>query len=503
MYNLILIDDEPHVLEGLRMINWRKYGFTVVRSFCEVEEALAFMCNETVHLVIADVRMPVLSGLMLTENMRKLGLSAEVILMSGYQDFNDVKQAMKLNVYEYIVKPVFEEDIVEVLQAVHAQIYAREQWKQKIHLSPEEHLKLYLAEGVTTNHSFFTELDESLHKGAWYFMEIVTLYKLETAELTAILDVINKQLKIHQVMVIENQLTETCFLIELSKDECGLSVLEEHLLNLLIQQGIEGHFYATDRLTSIHQLKAHYDSIHFIDLHLTRRSQTKWMWASESYKSTDKDFDFQAYLVDIIKHIDRGLVNELSQVIIRLFDALEQERVSLHHAKEIIISIYQSSYSKIKKHSVEIDQPIDDNEMPSFDDLPNMEACYLFIDGQTRKHLELSAFLQKKQRQPCLHQIEVYVDTHLAEPITIKQLASEFYMHPNYLGHKMKEEWGESFIHYLNKKRIERAIYLIDTTMSAIEEIAEKVGYNNYNQFLKWFKRITHDLPTDYRNRSN
>lgn len=117
MYQVYLIDDEPWVLIGLeRLISWEKYGFCVVGKSTSSREAWGQIVEKKPDVVITDIRMPGLNGLELLGKMKKEKLDSEVVLVSGFAEFEYARTAIREGAFDYLVKPVNKEQLTDCIQ---------------------------------------------------------------------------------------------------------------------------------------------------------------------------------------------------------------------------------------------------------------------------------------------------------------------------------------------------------------------------------------------------
>ena len=120
LYRIILVDDEEEVRKGIiRKIDWETLGFQVVGDAENGEEALEMIEQLEPDMVMTDIRMPYMDGLTLSAKIRQKYPSIKIIIFSGFDDFEYAQQAIKLNVTEYILKPVNVEELTEILTRVH------------------------------------------------------------------------------------------------------------------------------------------------------------------------------------------------------------------------------------------------------------------------------------------------------------------------------------------------------------------------------------------------
>jgi two-component system response regulator YesN len=124
MLKVLLVDDEPYVLEGLRvMVDWSAYGFKVCGEATNGEDALEIVkiCNP--DLIITDIKMPVMDGLEFIKlSYEKLNSKAKFIILSGYDEFSYAKQAMTYKIKNYLLKPLDDDELKEVISELSTEI---------------------------------------------------------------------------------------------------------------------------------------------------------------------------------------------------------------------------------------------------------------------------------------------------------------------------------------------------------------------------------------------
>ena len=122
MLRVLLVDDEPFIIQGLKiLIDWEQEGFEIAGTAANGQEAYEFLQKEKVDLIIADIKMPVMTGLELQEVIRKENLSnAYFVILSGYADFEYARRALQNECTDYLLKPVDKEILLKLLNRVHA-----------------------------------------------------------------------------------------------------------------------------------------------------------------------------------------------------------------------------------------------------------------------------------------------------------------------------------------------------------------------------------------------
>lgn len=123
MYKVLLVDDEYMITEGLKcLIPFDKWDMEVVATANHADDALDYVREHPVDIVISDVNMPDKTGLEMIGEMKELLPNSYYILLSGYQEFDYVKKAMNLNVVDYLVKPVDKVELERLLEKIASQL---------------------------------------------------------------------------------------------------------------------------------------------------------------------------------------------------------------------------------------------------------------------------------------------------------------------------------------------------------------------------------------------
>lgn len=126
LYRVMVVDDEPIVRSAIAdQIPWEKHQIRIVKTAAHGVEALDYLRENQVELMLVDVRLPVMDGLELIRQVRQMNRGIEFVVISGYSDFAYAQQAMRLGVRDYILKPVDEASLLAAVKA------GRDAWEQK------------------------------------------------------------------------------------------------------------------------------------------------------------------------------------------------------------------------------------------------------------------------------------------------------------------------------------------------------------------------------------
>ena len=117
MYRVVIVDDEPVIVEGLsRLLPWEKYGCEVTAKACSGTEGLEVIRREKPQILFSDICMPGLDGLTMIAALRSEFPEMQVSILTGYRDFDFCQQALRLGVARFLLKPSNMEELEEALR---------------------------------------------------------------------------------------------------------------------------------------------------------------------------------------------------------------------------------------------------------------------------------------------------------------------------------------------------------------------------------------------------
>lgn len=119
MRKVVIVDDEPLIVEGLRkIVEWDKYDCVVVGTASSAKEGLAMVEKHDPDILFTDIRMPGMDGLTMVAALRSEHEDMQVVVLTGYRDFEYARQALNLGVFRYLVKPSKMKELNEAMQSL-------------------------------------------------------------------------------------------------------------------------------------------------------------------------------------------------------------------------------------------------------------------------------------------------------------------------------------------------------------------------------------------------
>lgn len=123
MYNLLIVDDESKIRKGLRsFFPWQDIGFNVVSEAANGIQALEYLENHHVDVVLTDIVMPKMTGIELAQALHKGKHPAKVVFLTGYKEFEYARKALEYGVKQYLVKPTQYKEITEIFEIIRAEL---------------------------------------------------------------------------------------------------------------------------------------------------------------------------------------------------------------------------------------------------------------------------------------------------------------------------------------------------------------------------------------------
>lgn len=518
MHSVLLVDDEIYARKGLRkLINWQAYGFDVIAESDDGEDALVFIDQYKPDLVITDIRMPVLDGLeLIRQCVQQYSSTPHFIIVSGYDDFKYAQQAVRFGVHDFILKPVDEAVLQSTLESLNNKITRKKQeevvrrqvhHKEIITAIIKDELKDRSAEEVAESLGLQMESElmyllieiNDLHP--WQSKPLLTQMQIDHHIKAALYQITGIQ---DDWILIEHR-NHTGLLLPVHKLKEGANIeqfveqfhrqLEERLAQTV-------YVYISKLVNHVMQLKDAYlsakDIVQFKFVNQVSRTLFYDHLQDESVQYLELDPKLHRQLLE---SIEEDHAEAITASITRLFNEFSEQKfapeavkLTIHHCVSNILNTLKTM--KIEREALTTLEAIiswqDLNISP--DELKRLFRLFAFESADLLSKLRIKNLLGD------IHKIKQYIEAHYDKTISLRSIASEFYMNPVYLGQLFKKEFGVYFNEFLLELRINEAKKLLRQTDLRIYEIATKVGFNHADYFVTQFAKIEKVTPSEYRN---
>ncbi len=518
MLRVLLVDDEPFILQGLAVIiDWNKEGFEVVGKASNGLEALEFLRKEKVDLVIADIKMPEMTGLELLEKVRQEKLSdAYFVVLSGYSDFEYARRALQNECLDYMLKPVEQGELVNVLGRVR-QIYETSSRKREDDSVME--CEAFARNMIPICHGRYrpdnVEYVQKYVGGGKNFRYISV--ELDGGHRNI------RQLTADEKRKLQKELYQKCILLFPGREYlCVLnSSIREEIYNVAIIY-VGGLLCGSDEESEqeyIDQLQGKLKKrVGFpVEIIIGKRvdhveeisESCRSVLLAHSLKGFDlgekPNWELSGHLLDrqLADTLVRAVKLNDKEGISDSYSMLSQEMKKSGMDVHMVNMVVNHLMFEFLHLALEQDENIDRQEILRFINESTIGQINRNDDeGLAQLLLEYGDYLMElrsNQSGEILGRIEEDIRRNYKENLTLKDLGKKYFINSAYLGQTFKKQYGESFKDHLNRIRIEAAERLLLYSDKKIYEIAEEVGYKDMDYFINKFIALKGCTPAKFR----
>jgi two-component system response regulator YesN len=533
----MIVDDEVLIRVGIKsMLIWEDYGYTIVCDASNGAEALKKIEQYQPHIVLTDLMMGTMDGFELIEQCMREYPNIKFIVLSNYNDLDNVKKAMKLGASDYIFKlTIGPKELVKILDEVSSSLVEQKQqeelpYRNQIVIKHLSEIKSKLMkQALNTDYilrsslaqefkqiplksdfsmpytSIYIKLDDffiAQKKGNFNELELL---KFSLENITD--EIFNKN---HSSDVYINDGMDIIVVINRKKEENweqfltvitnDFSILVQNInqyFGLDISGSMSNEFAGLKGLPeSVAQNKEIIEEsflLHNKGLHLYKKKS----WKTEITLPEELTLE----RVDVaMAHYDFYSILEYCNHLMQFLEKRKECKV------EALRTVLMQLYHKTKYYLLTVKIDIDDFKDNNGVTLSEAICGYSCFDYLHKSVFELfhqyKRYYEEKNSICCRNEIErmkSYVLGHMQEEITVQKASDLVNMSESHFLHLFKKEVGTSFMDYVNKVRIDRATKLLVDTDYRISEIAEMVGISNPNYFSVIYKKRTGKSPNECR----
>lgn len=525
-YKLFLADDDQGFRESIRdTLNWPEAGFEFCGEAANEDIALPLIQSAQPDVLITEIKKPASrGGPQLIQVIRRTLPDIKIIILSQQGEFDYVQEAIRLGITEYLLKPITPDKLTAVLHRVAAQLDEERQARENLQglknqvedslaiLREKFLLKVVLgdippAEIVEKGHRLKLDLlarayqvmvvKAELSMGAINQISVAQLEYIEalisrvTQDHTSIIS-FHKDIE-ELVLIIKGDSTKqleqrTYFLARLLKEdvesqmEClltiGIGSPQDRLRN--VPQSFTEAYRNTLNLNGQISLNGLTDQLGSSDLQKLDGTLI------EQFLKTGLKADLDTFYESNLGLLSKSLLKQpifLHYYIVGLLITTSRFITGLGGNPGDILSQWQQPETVIRL--------IKTPEQLKEQTYKFLLAALDFRDKQASKQSPYSDITRKAQS---------YVDEHFADAeISLNQVAAYVALSSSHFSMIFSRETGETFIEYLTRRRIQKAMELLRTTSLPAKEVAFDVGYNNQHYFYLVFKKVNGVSPTEFR----
>lgn len=522
MFRTLLVDDDFLVRSYLKTLDsWEKAGYEIVKDVRDGEEALRVLEEEPIDVVITDISMPLMDGIELIRHIREEERDIYILVLSCHDDFEYVKEAMRLGADEYILKNTLDEDtLYEILEKSSHQIAGRlkkkmeQVWEKKLIRMGSHTLKYHFFNGILSGTLSGREREEKRTEAG-----IQGRYQ-NSAVITMFMRGWHSQNQIWTLLEAEQY--SQYFRHGLSAEmETLLQEDSDYAENIYLGAGIFCCFLDMSSMRRSSVMRQRLTNVASACFKYCRKEPHDF-GIGVSNICIGEDGIRQAYQQaremmklgfydngDILYYdCDRKTGNQLPASAEELCDHIEilkngRKQEELEKMMKRVIDDCERAHTD-SKLVIQWLRRLDKKagtERPAefYSDIERVEQL-----REIRERYGKELFADKKPEIPAdvsgpvRHAIE-FIHENYRKSIGLQDAADAAGVNAAYLSYLFKQEMEIGFSNYLQELRMECAKKLLTTTNYKIKDVAAEAGFNDYHYFSKIFKKLNGCSPADYR----
>lgn len=521
MKNVVIIDDEPHIRSLLKyLIHWDELDLMLKGCFDNAFDAVTLMGEEKIDIVITDIMMPQMTGLEFIERAKEINKDCRFIIISGFQDFEFAQSAVKLGVSDYILKPINEDELNNILKKLAMEKSRNEERDETVAIMRQKFViamqgKVAECEREKINKEFAMNFADS---GNYYVILLGVCNYNKGEDFRGYID--------HILSVLEKSVAEFC----IEQERFMLSDLR-YAIVVQIKPGADKQVFGTiDR--KYRELVQQYAEITKLRFYLSVGIRVESVGLlRESLESAE--FFLEGRLV--YKSSRVYIANILPQAEALLEENIRMDPEQVRQFKNAVDAVDVERVKKVIRDLFD-DFPEDEEEkiIKCFYLPAQLVNCLKMVLEQRDVHhrdteklagelkrilencdsifkirSETESFcvekmieylgIRKSNVQVYVQCAKEYIDIHYREDVTLNVIAEQIHVNPAYLSNIFKETMGVNYSVYLTSKRMEKAKELLENVNLNLSQIADYVGYKSTRYFSRIFERETGMKPSDYR----
>ena len=530
LYRILVVDDEEEIRYGIiKKIDWEKYGFKIVGDAENGKDALEKLEKLKPDIVMTDIKMPFMNGLELGEKIKDIMPWVKVIIFSGSDELEYAHKAIKINAYEYVLKPINSIEIIDILNNLKVKMDQEYNEKKNIQILSKHYedslpiLKDMFLVGTIEGRIKKEIWDEEAprigvdFKKKYYVVGVIykdnSFNEKELSEINeedlldiSIKKIIDDLMKEHcyyesfiysgTIIVIGN-LEEKEDIVEFIKGLNEVCKTAEYIISKKVSAGIG---QVVDEYSKIRfSYKMARNAMHYRMVLGTGKA----IYINDVEPDTSVQLQFdendERELLNIIKMKSK---EDIIEIIDKFFDKSSELLLPFNLYRIYLIQITTTLLKLVQAYGINIYDvfEIGFNCYSHIDNFASMDqAKKWFIE----KSIKINVLIKRERLDSSkllIEKAKAYININYSNSeISVESLCKHLHVSPTYFSTIFKRETGENFVSYLTTVRLDKAIKLLNTTDLKTYVIAENVGYTEANYFSYVFKRRFGVSPSKYR----
>ena len=545
MLKVLLVEDEFVVREGIKKIDWEAHGYEFCGEASDGELALPLIRKTLPDIVITDIKMPFMDGLELTRQIRREFPDMEIIILSGYEEFEYARDAISLGVSKYLSKPIGATELIRELDDLKETIEQKKleremmlQYQKDISEDVSSMRRAFFKDLVSGNLSVSQLIEEAEENGIDL---VASAYCILLCNVTAVsgneddagadVDRIYSSLSdwsdrfSEEFLVFERDLDGVAILFKGPDTDSvteSVKTRSREFVGLMNEhEGIRFYAGIGSVVERVSEISASFDmaSKAFATRYFNHESRIVTfdpkMYEADHIVSADdrdpgdrredKDIEFSAIDINdasrnmLLEYLRTGDEADAGYFASEYLDQVGGSALeSLLFRQYLVMDVYftvAGFVTDLGFAKEDIEAP--DSAMSMAQSIDKVrDFCRRIVSSA----MELRNSSSRNKYKDVAETAVAYIEEHyMDEDLSLNTLAEHVRFSPNHLSMIFSQQMGVTFSKYLIEYRIGKAKEALKCTSMKSSEIALEVGYRDPHYFSYMFKKITGQTPTQYR----
>ena len=499
-FKVVIVEDNPLTVRSLvETIDWASLDCEIVGTAGDGETGQRLILEKTPDILLTDIRMPQCSGLDMLETIRADIPDCKVIIITGYDQFQYASRAIKLAVFDFLLKPIRNEEVIAAVRRAAAEIERRQEAQRSVEEADAVHRRAQLV-SLLTNPSQRGQgvraVMEALNLTfAEYYIMTIRLSDSEEISQSA-LNHLDQLIASRNIRAVTFFLYDTmvAFIMRDTQDDGWRRESMDLAESIAGGMTVPVDIGVSRRSSSLHAVRTIY------------QQARQAMWEATLTHGEGAAVFFEEG--DHREHASPRIA-EFNRRVSELIEKAELSDASAREAARELVQLSGNQYSQLRAliamYALELRRKYG---APS--NLQTDAAMYesWFVTNQEEAEaclVKMCALLrdgaQEEQYSLLTRNTIQYINLHAVESIHLNDVAEHMHVSGNYLSALIRKETGMTFHDHVLKAKMAVARSMLGDPRILVEEVALAVGYSNYISFYNAFKRTENMTPSDYRNR--
>lgn len=531
MLKVFLAEDEFIIREGIKNnIDWQAHGYEFCGEASDGELAFPLIQKTRPDILITDIKMPFVDGLALSRLVKKELPETEIIILSGYEEFDYAKEAIQIGVARYLLKPINGETLLQEIDSVAEIILGKQKEKEireKYQKEMEENSlrdQMDLFQHLVTGDCSMEELLSVADKldlkimAPWYSIVLLKIqsmkhdYEEYSGSIVAVDERIVKLAEPEHVLIFDRALEGRAFLFKADSEEELLAYQKEYLGDVKeVLSGYANLRYFGGIGTTVNRLReipASFEDASHAFAHRYLVAESCILDSSllmQEGAAEHEDFRISAVNPEQIdrakmqEFLRTGDLDEVVYFVDEFFGKLDGGAMKSRIFRQYIT---MDAYFSIADFLKGLGLQKDEIEAPDQDSsiLQDEKSAMDYIVRIMNKALVLREKKASSRYEDVVSEVIHYIeDNYAQEELSLNLLASHVNFSPNHLSMIFSQQTGQTLIRYLTDYRMNRAKELLRCSSKKSSVISMEVGYKDPHYFSYLFKKTQGMTPTQYR----